>query len=298
MKRLPPLKSLRCFVHCAKNLSFTKTADELNLTQGAVSKQISLLENHLKLKLFERQHRGLALTKPAKNYAKKIEGALKNIEAASLTIAGCNHITQKLLSISINVLPSVSSCWLIPLLKDFRKKFSGYEVVVKIGDRESDFNKLGCDLAIRVSSQKNKTAWKNLVSQKLFDEELICVCSPKFKKTHKIKTAKDLLHYDLLEHSCRPKMWDQYFKFLGLKNIHYKCSNSFEHFFMLIEAVKNGLGVGLVPKFLIMKELRNRELTPVESKSFVSGYAYFLLSKKQKNPPQKITDFVKWLQSI
>ena len=296
--KLPPLKSLRVFVTCAKTKNFSKAAAILNLTQGAVSKQIALLEDHLGLKLFARNFQSLDLTDAAKIYLKKIEKALLTIESATSEISSSKNKKKAKEILHINVMPSMSGVWLVPLLKDFKKKFPQYDVLMKIGDGEIDFKKEGCDLAIRVSLQKNNPAWKKFVATKIMGEELLCVCSPKYKKDHKIKEAKDLLKCNLLGHTYRTQMWQKYLTHFGLKNLKLRHGNNFEHLFMLSEAAKNGMGVGLVPKFLIEKELKNKELVEAINSDFKSTYTYYALHLKQKNVAQKITDFANWISQV
>lgn len=296
--KLPPLKSLKFFVVCSKTKNFSKAASILNLTQGAVSKQIALLEDHLGLKLFERNFQSLDLTDAAKIFLKKIEAALLNIESATSEIIGSKNKKKAKEILHINVMPSMSGVWLVPLLKDFKKKFPKYDVLMKIGDGKIDFEKEGCDLAIRVSAQKNNPSWKKFTAIKIMGEELLCVCSPKYKKDHKIKEARDLLKCNLLGHTYRTQMWQKYFSYFGLKNVRIRHSHTFEHLFMLSAAAKNNMGVGLVPKFLIEKELKNKELVEAVSSNFKSNYIYYTLHLKQKNVAQKITDFATWISEV
>ncbi|MBU6140513.1 MAG: LysR family transcriptional regulator [Proteobacteria bacterium] len=296
--KLPPLKSLKVFVTCAKTKNFSKAAQILNLTQGAVSKQIALLESHIGFKIFERNFQSLDLTKSAEIFFKKIETALLKIELATAELIATKNVNKSKEILHINVMPSMSHVWLVPRLKDFKKKFPQYDVLLKIGDGEINFKKSGCDLAIRVSSQKNNPKWKKFLVTKIMGEELLCVCSPKFKKDHKIKEARDLLKCSLLGHTYRAQMWQKYFSHCGLKNFKIDHSHNFEHLFMLSEAAKNGMGVGLVPRFLIEKELRNKDLVEAIKSDFKSNYVYYVLNLKTKNTPQKIADFKSWLGSI
>lgn len=295
--KLPPLKSLNSLIVCARTLNFTKTASELNLTQGAVSKQIANLEDYLGVKLFERGNRSLTLTQKGKIYADKIEKSLSKIEIDSKELNKLKTSKNKEV-LNINALPSVSSVWLTPLLQNFERRFPQYKVVVKIGDGEVNFEKLGCDLAIRVATHKNKASWKNFKSSQIMGEKLACVCSQQFRKNNKVKEAHDLLKHNLLGHTYRPQTWHKYLKHFGLKKPHVEHSTSFEHFFMLIEAVKSGMGIGLIPKFLIEKELKNKELELILEDDFESNYSYFILQRKQKNTPKKIVDFVDWIKEI
>ncbi|MES2961811.1 MAG: LysR substrate-binding domain-containing protein [Pseudomonadota bacterium] len=293
--QLPPLKSLKIFVICAKTKNFSKAASILNLTQSAVSKQIALLEAHLGLKLFERNFQSLDLTEVAKIYLKKIKIALLNIESATSEIITSKNKKQSKEILHINVMPSMSTAWLVPRLHDFKEKFPQYDVVVKIGDGDINFKQLGCDLAIRVSPHKNNPKWKKFSATKIMGEELLCACSPQYKKDHKIKEAKDLLNCNLLGHAYRPKMWQKYLTYSGLKNPQIHHSHVFEHIFMLSEAAKNSMGIGLLPKFLIEKELKNKELVQAIKSDFKSAHTYYILHPKQKNIAQKITDFTNWI---
>ncbi len=300
--KLPPLKSLKVFVVCAETKNFSKAAAILNLTQGAVSKQIALLEDHLGLKLFARNFQSLDLTDAAKIYLEKIKSALLNIEAATTEILESKTRKKTKEVIHINVMPSMSGVWLVPLLSDFKKRFPQYDVLMKIGDGDIDFKKEGCDLAIRVSSQKysaqNNPKWQKFIATKLMGEELLCVCSPKYKKEQKIKEAKDLLRCNLLGHTYREQMWQKYLQHFGFKKIAIDHGQVFEHLFMLSEAAKNSMGVGLVPKFLIEKELKSKELVEAIKSDFKSSYTYYALHLKQKNVAQKITDFTNWLSEV
>lgn len=296
--KLPPLHTLQGFIACARSENFSKTASDLNLTQGAISKQISQLEDYLGMELFKRDGRFLKLTKPAEIYSKKLESALENIESATSEIIAKKDKEKEKEVININILPSMGSIWLTPNLQDFRRKFPHYDVVVKIGDGDIDLKKEKCDLAIRVATRKNKAEWRKYKIEKIMDEKLLCVASPEFTKKSKIENVKYLLKYNLLGHTHRPKIWHKYFKSFGLKKFQIHHSDSFEHFFLLIEALKNNMGIGLIPKFLIRKDLEKKELVKVIKGGFESPYSYFLLSQRQKEVPEKVADFTKWLKEV
>jgi LysR family glycine cleavage system transcriptional activator len=286
-RRLPPLNSLRAFVEAAKYESFTKAASELGVTQGAVSKQINLLENYLGLNLFERKHQSLALTKLAKTYLASVNDALNSIEQATTRLAKKDN--KKTLNISI--LPSLTPQWLIPMLNDFSPL---YDINVEIGSGYGtiDFDKNSTDIAIRIGKEKD---WKNFCVEKLIDEKLICACSPNYlTKKHSIKNAADLASRNLLNNTSRPFMWKNYLKSLGLRKLDIKHDVGFEHFFMLIEAAKDGAGIALLPQFLIKKELENGSLVIAFKPLFISGYGYYLIYPKQKAHSRKIEDFIKW----
>lgn len=285
-KKLPPLNSLRAFATAAKYESFTKAASELGVTQGAVSKQICLLEDYLGLALFERKHQSLLLTKSAKIYLAAVEAALQSIEKATLKIAKKKDSQEE---ISINTLPSLVNPWLLPEIERFKKKYP-YAIAASC----ADLDKNDTDVAIRVV-QKNK--WKNFYVEKFLEEKLICVCAPKFKARHLIKNAADLTNHNLLLHSSRPLTWRDYLKSLGVKKFDLKADGSFQHLFMVIKAAKDGLGIALIPDFLIREELQNGSLVKVFAVGFKSGYSYYLINPKQKSHLQKVVDFKNWIKN-
>jgi len=290
--KIPPLNSLRAFVSAAKHESFTKAASELNVTQGAVSKQMAILEDHLGLNLFERKHQSLFLTKSAKKYAQSIASALKIIEQATIKLAKKSDKEM----INISILPSLSNQWLMPRLEGFKSLYPDYKINIQIGDSRVDFDKReDTDFSIRVSK---KNSWPNFQVEKLMEEKMVCVCSPKLKNRRSIKDVSDLLKYNLLLHTSRPDTWNNYLKFYRVKKSEISYDGGFQHFFMLIKAAKDGLGIALIPDFLVKDELGNGALIKVFPTQFRSGYNYYLINPKQKSHLQKIIDFKKWIKGV
>lgn len=296
-KKLPPLNSLRAFASAAKFESFTKASSELGVTQGAISKQIGILEDYLGVNLFERKHQSLVLTKAAKKYLCAVDTALDTIEEATAKII--KKTNKEILN--INTMMSLSNHWLLPMLDEF-KTLHPYNVNVeisKVSDGSLDFDKNDTDISIRVGKASD---WKNLSSEKLIDERLICVCHPKLKS--KIKSPADLLTQNLLAHTSRlhaqnsrSSNWEKFFKVIGLKNVKINHTSGFECFFMLIEAAKNGSGIILAPDFLVKKELESGHLVIACEGVLKSEYGYYLSHPKQKAHLQKIADFKKWIKN-
>jgi LysR family transcriptional regulator, glycine cleavage system transcriptional activator len=292
MKTLPPLGTIKAFEASARHASFTKAADELFVTQGAISKQIKLLEEYLGVALFERRHQHLLLTKEGQLYMKSVCPALESIADATRQLRSRLGEPE---SLHINILPSLSSRWLIPLLDGFKKKYPAIDVIVTIGDGAIDFNTTNADIAIRVAKTH---IWKPQHAEIFMGEELIPVCSPQLKsQTTPLENPKDLLHYSLLQHTTRPDMWADYVSALGYKDVKGKHGLGFEHFFMLIQAAEEGLGIALIPKFLIEKELASGRLVLAFNANFQSPYNYYLVYPKQKAKLLKIKNFKKWIRN-
>ena len=282
---LPSLGSLLAFVAAAKNVSFTKAANELCLTQGAVSKQISLLEGQLEISLFERHHQSIKLTKAGKKYLAAIESAIESIRQATTRIKKERNTEE----ISLNILPSLGSKWILDHLETFKNSYPNYKINVATSNSYTEIDaKNGTDFYIRIAKKK---LWKGFDCQQLMTEKMICVCSPKFMAKHKIKTVANLANCHLLQHTSRPHTWEEFFKKHKIKKCKINSNIGFQHFFMLIKAAKSAHGVGLVPDFLVKEELEKGELLNIFEHKFNSSYKYYLISAKQKAHLKKIENF-------
>ncbi len=282
---LPSLGSLSAFMAAAKHASFTKAASELCLTQGAVSKQVALLEDQLEISLFERHHQTLKMTKEGKKYLAEIEAAIEAIRQATIKIKKKKNVEE----ITLNILPSLGSKWIVDRLETFNNSYPNYKINVTISNNYTEIDaENGSDFYIRIAKKK---FWKAFDCKQLMTEKMICVCSPKFMAKHKIKTVADLLTCHLLQHTSRSHTWEEFFKKNQIKKYMINSSIGFQHFFMLIKAAKSSQGVGLVPDFLVKEELEKGELVNIFEHKFNSGYKYFLISAKQKAHLRKIEDF-------
>ena len=289
-RKLPPLNALKAFETIARHCNFTKAAEELGVTQGAVSKQAKILEDYLGVMLFQRKPPHVTLTREGQLYLPSIQSALNTIEQATDQLVH-NHRQTEILH--INILPSLSSRWLIPLLDNFRHRYPHISVNVSVGDGPIDFDTVQADTAIRVAK---KNIWKQCYTEKIMGEELLPVCVPALKNGKQpIRQPDDLRHHQLLQHMTRPDMWQEYLQTIGHGNLKIKHTLGFEHFFMLIEAALDGMGIALIPKFLIEKELEEGRLVVVFKAAYQSPYTYYLISPKHKMELKKVKLFRNWL---
>lgn len=285
MRRLPSLNSLRVFESVARHLSFSRAAYELGVTQGAVSKQVRQLEDYFGVVLFYRKHQRIELTDQARRYFLELKPLFDTLESVTDSILGSKETLEQL---KLNVLPSLSSNWLIPKLEDFKQQHPNISVEIDIGDGDIDFNANGADIAIRVA-QTN--LWERCYTQLLLEEDLVIVCSPDITGV----TKATLHNYELLQHSTRPEMWRQYLRDIGVAPFNLKHSLGFEHFYMLIQAACDGMGIALVPRVLIQKELKNYSLIIPFEEDFQNTYHYYLIAPNYKAELRKNRLFIKWL---
>lgn len=285
---LPPLNSLLAFEAAARHLSFTKAANELFVTHGAISKQIKGLEAYLSVPLFLRQHKKLLLSDDGERYLPKIYNALQAIRQASEEIKSQHMHGQRL---AINVLPSLTIDWLIPRMSEFRERYPHLYVDLSIGDFEVDFDKTHYDIAIRTATSAPKEA--NYI--KLMDEDLCLVCAPQLSK--KLKKIEDINKVTLLTHTTRPELWRYWSKKVGF-NLTSQTTFGVEHFYMLSQAAVNGMGIALIPRFFIEEQLADGSLVIPFNFPFRSPYSYYLLTPKSANLPLKAQLFIDWLLEI
>ncbi len=288
MKKIPPLNSVKAFEVSARHKSFSKAAGELGVTQGAISKQIKILEEYLELKLFKRKHQHISLTKEGEIYFNDIRQAIESIEVATDKLTNKSSKAEYL---RLNVIPSFCTRWLIPRMDDFKKKNPHISIILDTGDSANiDFDAMNTDIIIRASKAP---PWKQYHYEQIMGEELLPVCSPKLK----IIKPDDLIKYQLLQHTTRPDMWPEYLKDIGYEHIKVNHGLGFEHFFMLIQAAIDGIGVALIPRFLIKDELEKKQIVVPFKTDYQSPFHLYIICPKQKLNLRKVRLFKDWLLS-
>ncbi|MFP3558985.1 LysR substrate-binding domain-containing protein [Paraburkholderia sp. SIMBA_049] len=291
-RRLTPSMSLLiAFDATARQLSFTRAAAELALTQSAVSRQVQALEELLGTALFRRINRRLLLTAIGSAYHREISGALQRIRNASLhSIASATGRG----TIDLAALPTFASKWLVPRLSDFYAKHGG--ILINLHSRIGPFDLVaqGMDAAISVGDG----AWPGLTSYRLMDETLLPIISPALAAAAPVHEAADLSRHLLLRVAARPDFWGQWFESQGLVSGAMNLGPQFELTSHLIEAVSSGIGVGLVPGFLVQNELRSGAVQLAIERPLKTGMSYFLCLPAQSSPLPQLLTFKDWILSM
>jgi DNA-binding transcriptional LysR family regulator len=285
-KLLPSTAALAAFDSVARLGSFSAAADELSLTQGAVSRQVSGLEEQLGILLFERTSRGVGLTVAGAEYAKSIGSALSQIRSASLQVMTKRHSDQ----LNLAILPTFGTRWLMPRIPHFVA--SHPEITLNFATRIGifDFEREGIDMAIHVGQPD----WPGAECTYLMEEMVAPVASPAFLTEHPIRRPEDIRHLPLLHMASRPGGWDHWFQSLGISGASSQ-GMRFEQFSSVAQACIAGLGVALMPLFLIDSELAGGQLVqafPHQVKSRSSYYAVAPLTKVDLRP---VAAFRAWL---
>ncbi|MCP4948269.1 MAG: transcriptional regulator GcvA, partial [Aestuariibacter sp.] len=233
-RRLPPLNALKAFEAAARHLSFTRAADELFVTQAAVSHQIKALEEFLSLKLFIRRNRTLLLTEEGQAYFLELKDIFKNLQDA----------TERLLArgskgaITVATPPSFASQWLVPRISKFSLAYPDIDVRLKAVDFDEGFLADDIDVAIYYGRGR----WSGIQAEKLHTEFLTPLCSPSlFQGSKPLNSLADLKHHVLLHDSSRA-IWKMWLKHFNVYGVNVNQGPVFSHSMMVMQAAALGQG--------------------------------------------------------
>ncbi|MEJ6122185.1 LysR substrate-binding domain-containing protein [Vibrio sp. 2-Bac 85] len=285
---LPSIKALRTFVAVANNLSFSKAAKELFVTQGAVSKQISVLEQQLQQPLFSRHLNGIKLSSAGESYLPKIIEALEIIQYATTSLSTKDHAQEVL---TLNVTPSFASLWLVPRIEAFHHLNNKIQVSIKTGDGLINQTNGDSDLSIRCLPISQHYENATLLRR----ERLVLVASAKLMMNNPITCIEDIKKQTLIPHITRPHLWEQFKKYKGLVYNSQYSATGFEHFYMSLEAAKDGLGLALLPDFMVEGSLQSGDLVNPLNLSMQTSYGYYVFIPSYRLSSRKIYEFSRWL---
>ncbi|MDC9580040.1 transcriptional regulator GcvA [Xenorhabdus sp. PR6a] len=287
-KRLPPLNALRVFDAAARHLSFTKAAEELFVTQAAVSHQMKSLEDFLGLKLFRRRNRSLLLTEDGQSYYLDIKEIFTAINDATRKLQA--RSAKGALTVSLS--PSFAIQWLVPRLSGFNQSFPGIDVRIQAVDREED--KLADDVDVAIFYGRGN--WPGLRTDRLYPEYLLPVCSPSLLTGDRpLKTPSDLARHTLLHDSSR-RDWQAYIRQLDMQQqINVQQGPIFSHSAMVIQAAVHGQGVALANNVMAQNEIDAGRLVCPFNDVLVSKNAFYLVCHDNQAELGKIAAFRKWI---
>jgi LysR family transcriptional regulator, glycine cleavage system transcriptional activator len=298
---LPPLDLLRGFEAAARHLSFTKAAEELFLTQSAVSRQVQGLEEALGVPLFQRKHRALLLTDAGQLLQQTVARHLKELRE---TVA---HITEEpVRMLTVTTLVTFASLWLIPRLAHFRRGHPGIDVRIAAANEILDLERDRVDIAIRYVGPERAPPG----SLKLFGEEVVPMCAPALlkDKSRPLREPADLVHHVLLHddpensrYQAQYLQWDIWLQAMGLPDLEPAGSVRFSHYDQMIQAAVNGEGVALGRLPLMSQQIEKGTLVAPFEKSRARGRgtkstrAYYVLTAPAAIARPEVKAFIDWL---
>lgn len=271
MKHLyPNIAELHAFASSAKHLNFSYAARELGLTPSAVSRQIANLEALFGVKLFVREGRNLSLTRAGQVYHARVMAPLREIGNASLELLSVREDSDLLTIASV---PTFTTRWLVPRLPSFLAAAPSVTLSFRRHLAHGDPFPFGLDAAIRYGDGH----WEGVRCDYLAGRTFVPVCSPEFATKHMLRTPADLAAAPRLMHEQAESVWFEWSETHGVAHMNAFSGPRFEQYAVLIQAAQSGLGLALVPAFLIGALLDAGTLVqPVNAPVNVDSQGHFL----------------------
>ena len=289
-RKIPSIEALIAFETAARHLSFTRSADELALTQSAVGRQVAILEEYLGVALFNRVKKRLSLTEVGQLYAKQVRENLERMERD--TMAAIAHRDAGGI-LELAVIPTFATRWLIPRLPRFYEAHQN--VIVNLATRAEPF--LFTDTLFDAAIHFGDPVWPGAIAKYLFGEEMTAICSPPLLNGRATLAPDEVASFTLLHQSARPDAWRQWLTQAGVHDADGMKGQRYELFSMLAEAARAGLGIALVPRFLVSQELATGELVCPCDLPLRSDKGYYLVYPEHKQNSPWLQAFEGWLLS-
>ena len=286
MRKLPPLAAVRVFEAAARHGSFTRAADELGMTQAAVSYQIKLLEQRVGTPLFLRLARHVVLTEAGQQVAPVVSQAL---DALSTAFAAIHDGSEGVLTIT--ALHTFASNWLAPRLGAFQLAHPNLAVRLDVSTRLVDFAREEVDVGIR-GGQGN---WPGLTSHLLYRSHFAPMCSPDLVERENIRTPSDLLRLPLL--SSDDPWWVSWFELAGVDATGISARPGVRLDSQQIQgnAAMGGQGVAMLTPALWTAELGSGRLVQPFPLVGIDDGGTWLVYPEHKRRTQKVRAFREWL---
>jgi DNA-binding transcriptional LysR family regulator len=289
-RKIPSNLALTAFEASARHQSFTKAAQELSLTQSAVCRQVGGLEEFLGLELFRRTRRGLMLTEAGAGYSRQVAARLDELERdalAMMSTGGRGGILE------LAVSPTFAARWLLPRFGNFIDAHP--DVVVNLTSRTQPF--LFENTQFDAMIYAGEASWSGTESTFLMRENLVAVGSPNLIAPRSKIDARELGRMRLLQQSPRPYAWRLWFESVGLRVENDLAGPRMELFSMLIEAAIHGMGVALIPRYLIENELRQGLLRELVNHRYLNDRSCYLIYPERKAESSLVRTFGAWLEN-
>jgi len=288
-RNIPPLRAIKAFEASARHLSFTKAAEELHVTQAAISHQIKNLELLTGAKLFERFNRSLKLTFDGRLYLISIRSALEGIEKATRQLKNKDATG----TLNISVLPSFATKWLSKRIWKFQQQHHELDVRISAFEWLTDFKKDDCDVAIRYTADPN---YPGLFCELLFEEEVFPVCSKQLYDSFDGQLQpEDLLQANLCHEDFTTEDWHDWFAAVGIQAKPQLRGTRFSHMVTMLEAVENHQGFALGRSPLVQDDINRGLLVAPFSTRLKSKMSYYVVYPQANEGDQKLQVIKQWL---
>jgi LysR family glycine cleavage system transcriptional activator len=293
-RRLPPLNAARAFEAAARHLSFTLAAEELSVTQAAVSHQVRALEDWLGVQLFHRANRRIELTEAGRAYLPGLRDGLDRIAASTAAVAD----QARRGPLHISALQSLTARWLLPRLPGFYERYPDQDVLLAAGDRPVDLHLEDFHLAVRFTTRERAEA-QGLVATYLMDEAIFPVCAPALAagapalRTPADLSAQVLLH-DKVDDTAEDPGWTVWCQAAGIA-VPDAPARHFSDAALVLQAATAGQGVALARLSLVREDLASARLVRPFGPVVRTRFSYYAVATPVLAQQPRVRAMVDWL---
>ena len=286
----PSVQELRALVFCGDLGSVSRAAQELNLTQSAVSRSIRALEDRLGVKLFHRVRKRLLLSDAGRamvHDSREILEALDRSAKMAMAFSEGGDVLR------LAVLPTFAATWLIPRLPEFLKMHPDVSIDLASALHPVDFDRSPFDAAI----QRAVMARSDTDVFPLLDESLIVVAAPSFIACGQTLSSEELLSYPLIQLTTRSELWNEWFSQTGTTPVKRFQGPQMQHFDMVLSAAEAGLGIALLPEIFAEQAIMSGSLHKVSLKTLSGPTPYALIRPRSREVNATMDAFEAWVHS-
>ena len=289
---LPSLNALAAFEAAARHLSLTRAAGELNVTPGAVSKQVKSLEEEVGRPLFVRLHRALELTSDGEMVARALRETFERLSATLQQVSQA-HVVR---SVSVGSTMAFAQLWLMPRLGSFWNAHQDIVIDHIISDRTQDLHRPDVDLRIRYGDG----TWPEENAARMFGDRVVAVASPAFQARHKIGNVKDMAGLPLLSVEGVDWTWTTWADFLRETGAPHRKLNirRFNSYVIALQAAQDGQGLALGWMSLVKPLIAKKALVQVTSAEILAPQSFYVTWSSKRPLPRDAEILRDWLLDL
>lgn len=291
--RSPSLSELHAFARAAESGSLTRAADALSVTQGAVSRAVLRLEADLGVTLLERNASGVQPTAAGRRYLDEIRPALAALEHAAATVKS----PAKRHTLNICAIPTLNTRWLVPRLARFQTAHPELSLAFTPYVVEEDYLRDDVDCWIQTRRSASSRWPRHVLATYIVGREIVAICPPAIAAT--LRNAVDLLRHPLLHHVNYPDNWRVWLRAAGIAEASVRdirLGAGFDLVAAMTEAVAAGMGVAVVQRCLIERELRSGQIAVPFATIASTGRGYYLCVPRSRADAPAVAAFSAWLR--
>lgn len=288
MRKLPSLNAVRAFEAAARHVSFTKAAEELCVTHGAISRQVALLEDWFGRPLFRRSSSQLTLTEAGRSYLPEVSAALDRLALASMYLLQQQSPT----TLRVSAPPTFTMRWLIPRMSGFQRRRPDVEIRLMTSLERPNFQANLYDVAIRGAHEAPVEGG----AARFMSEHILPVCHVDVLQGATLLEPKDIAQHTIINYATEPYAWHEWQQLAGVADLRPANSLKFEQMYFALQAACEGLGIVLVPLFLVLDDIIAGKLCAPFGPMGIKRRDYYASFAAESDAYPLIAKFCEWLQ--